>query len=77
MISKDKLDRINALARKAKADGLTLKEQKEQKELRQEYLKNVRKSFKNQLSSVKVVDEQGQDVTPEKLKQEQRKDLLH
>ncbi|TVP84272.1 MAG: DUF896 domain-containing protein [Alkalicoccus sp.] len=77
MISKDKLDRINALARKAKEDGLTMKEQKEQKELRQEYLKNVRKSFKNQLSSVKVVDEQGQDVTPEKLKQEQRKDLLH
>lgn len=78
MISQDKLERINALARKSKAEGLTLKEQKEQKDLRKEYLKNVRSSFKNQLSSVKVVDEEGNDVTPEKLKQEKRNnDLLH
>lgn len=78
MISQDKLDRINALARKSKGEGLSLKEQKEQKELRQEYLKNVRSSFKNHLSSVKVVDEEGNDVTPEKIKKEKRNnDLLH
>ncbi|MGJ9381569.1 hypothetical protein CR203_03610 [Salipaludibacillus neizhouensis] len=77
MIHKEKLDRINILARKAKSEGLSLKEQKEQKELRNEYLKNVRKSFKNQLKSVKVVDEEGTDVTPAKLKKEKENDSLH
>ncbi|WP_096189038.1 DUF896 domain-containing protein [Evansella halocellulosilytica] len=70
MLSKDKIQRINELSRKSKSEGLTLKEQKEQKELREAYLKNVRKSFKNQLKSVKVVDDEGNDVTPEKLKRE-------
>ncbi|QKS71347.1 DUF896 domain-containing protein [Paenalkalicoccus suaedae] len=77
MISQDKLARINALANKAKSEGLSLKEQKEQKELRQEYLKNVRSSFRNQLSSVKVVDEDGNDVTPSKLKEEKNSRLMH
>lgn len=77
MIHKEKLDRINVLARKAKKEGLSLKEQKEQKDLRNEYLKNVRKSFKNQLKSVKVVDEEGTDVTPAKLKKEKENDSLH
>nr|WP_205774453.1 DUF896 domain-containing protein [Alkalicoccus luteus] len=78
VISKEKLDRINLLAKKAKTDGLSIKEQKEQKELRQEYLKNVRSSFKNQLSSVKVVDEEGNDVTPVKLKAEKRNNnIIH
>ncbi|MCR6096157.1 DUF896 domain-containing protein [Salipaludibacillus agaradhaerens] len=73
MLSKEKIQRINELARKAKSDGLTLKEQQEQKDLRQEYLGNVRQSFKNQLTSVKVVDKKGNDVTPEKLKEEKRR----
>lgn len=70
MLSNDKLKRINELAAKAKSEGLSIKEQKEQKELREAYLKNVRKSLKNQLKSVKVVDEEGNDVTPQKLKDE-------
>jgi len=70
LINNDKLQRINELAKKAKSDGLSLKEQQEQKKLREEYLKNFRNSFKNQLTSVKVVDEEGTDVTPEKLKHE-------
>ncbi|MDG5789046.1 DUF896 domain-containing protein [Evansella sp. AB-P1] len=77
MLSNEKLQRINELAAKSKKEGLTLKEQKEQKELREAYLKNVRKSFKNQLKSVKVVDEKGNDVTPEKLKEEKKKDSFH
>ncbi|WP_088033827.1 DUF896 domain-containing protein [Evansella clarkii] len=75
MLDKNKLDRINFLARKAKTDGLTLKEQKEQKKLREEYLKSVRSSFKNQLKSIKVVDQEGTDVTPEKLKEEKRRNF--
>ncbi|TMW73305.1 DUF896 domain-containing protein [Alteribacter natronophilus] len=73
MLSKDKIARINELARKAKGEGLSLKESKEQKDLRQEYLKSVRSSFKNQLHSVKVVDEKGNDVTPDKLKESKQK----
>lgn len=76
MLSKEKIDRINELARKAKKEGLSLKEQKEQKELREEYLANVRASLRNQLKSITIVDEEGNDVTPEKLKKD-KKNSLH
>lgn len=69
MLSKEKLDRINFLAKKAKGDGLTKKEKQEQKTLRAEYITQVRQSFTNQLKNIKVVDPEGKDVTPEKLKQ--------
>ena len=46
----------------------------ERNELRQEYLKMFRASFKQQLMGIKVVDEQGNDVTPEKLKQAQKEE---
>ncbi|QDP40283.1 DUF896 domain-containing protein [Radiobacillus deserti] len=68
MISKEKLNRINALAKKAKQDGLTAEEKKEQQTLREEYLKNVRKSFTNQFKNMTIVDPNGDDVTPEKVK---------
>ncbi|MEH7237329.1 DUF896 domain-containing protein [Bacillus sp. JJ1562] len=75
MISKDKLDRINALAKKAKSLGLTDKEKEEQQELRQEYLRVFRSSMSNTLHSVTVIDPEGNDVTPEKLKESKRKNL--
>ena len=68
MLTKDKLARINQLANKAKTSRLTKEELKEQKLLREEYLKTLRQSFKNQLSSVKIIDPEGTDVTPEKVK---------
>jgi len=77
MLSKEKLNRINELARKSKADGLSDKERQEQKELREEYLKNVRSSFKNQLKSMSVVDPEGKDVTPEKLRNMQERNKKH
>ena len=73
MLSKDKLERINYLARKAKEEGLSEKEKKEQKELREAYLKNVRSSFKNQFKTMKVVDPKGNDVTPQKVKDMQKR----
>lgn len=73
MISDKQLERINVLAKKSKKEGLTKKEKSEQYELRQAYLKGVRQSFKNQLHSVKVIDPEGTDVTPKKLKDEQNK----
>ncbi|MDQ0350714.1 uncharacterized protein YnzC (UPF0291/DUF896 family) [Alkalibacillus filiformis] len=77
MLSQDKIDRINELANKKKTKGLTKKEEQEQKQLREEYLSSFRNSFKNQLQSMKVVDPEGQDVTPDKLKEEQEKNKKH
>ncbi|HLS09970.1 DUF896 domain-containing protein [Lentibacillus sp.] len=77
MISKEKLNRINQLAKKSKEEGLTVKEQAEQKNLRQEYLQNVRKSFKNQLKSMTVKDPEGNDVTPQKVRDLQDRNKKH
>jgi len=74
MISKDKLNRINELAHKSKSTGLTDAEKQERQELRQEYLQNVRKSFKNQLKSMTVMDKEGKDVTPKKLRDMQERE---
>ncbi|QQK76231.1 DUF896 domain-containing protein [Salicibibacter cibarius] len=68
MISDEKLDRINELAKRQKTTGLTADEQDEQKDLREEYLQNFRTSFKQQIQNVSVVDENGNEVTPEKLR---------
>lgn len=75
MLSKDKIARINELSKKSKSGVLTAKEQAEQQQLRQEYLKSFRSSMKKTLKGVTIIDPEGQDVTPEKLKNEKRKDL--
>jgi uncharacterized protein YnzC (UPF0291/DUF896 family) len=77
MLSKDKIARINELANKAKTEGLTEKEASEQKKLRQEYLQTFRKSMTNSLHSVKSVDPEGNDVTPKKLKDSQKRNKLN
>ncbi len=51
MLGQKDLDRINALANKKKAEGLTEAEQVEQTELREAYLKAFRKNFKQQLDN--------------------------
>lgn len=70
---KELIKRINELANKAKSEGLNEAEKEEQARLRQEYIKNFRGSFKNTLMNLKVLDPLGNDVTPEKLLEEQRK----
>ncbi len=62
------LDRINALARLAKERELTAEEKEEQKRLRAAYLEEFRQGFRQTLLETTVVDEEGNDVTPEKLK---------
>ncbi|PLT28140.1 DUF896 domain-containing protein [Peribacillus deserti] len=69
MLSKEKLARINQLAKKAKQEALTTEEAKEQSTLRREYLETFRASMANTLENVTVIDPEGNDVTPEKLKQ--------
>lgn len=56
-----KLDRINELARKAKAEGLTDAELAEQKELRAEYIAAYRRSLRAQLDNMVLVDEDGNE----------------
>jgi uncharacterized protein YnzC (UPF0291/DUF896 family) len=62
----EKIDRINALAKKAKTEeGLTEEEKKEQAALRAEYIAEFRASFANQLDHTVI---QRPDGTKEKLK---------
>ena len=71
---KDLIKRINELANKSKVENLTEEEKEEQQKLRQEYIKIFRGNMKQTLLNTKVVDKEGTDVTPEKLKFEQGKD---
>ena len=77
MLPKKKLARINELAKKAKTAKLSLEEAKEQSSLRAEYLAAFRSSMLTTLKGVTIVDPEGNDVTPEKLKQARDKDKLH
>ncbi|MBN8199699.1 MULTISPECIES: DUF896 domain-containing protein [Bacillaceae] len=77
MLPKQKLARINALAKKAKESGLTEAEAKEQTSLRKEYLETFRSGMLNTLKGVTIVDPKGNDVTPKKLKEFQNKNRLH
>ena len=71
-IPQDLIDRINELARKKKATGLTAEEQAEQKRLREDYLARFRANFRSQVEMLQVYDKNGKEVTPEKVKQIQR-----
>lgn len=58
-MEKSKIDRINALAKKSKSEGLTEQEKEEQQTLRQEYLSNFRKNLVNTLDQIVLVDPEG------------------
>lgn len=76
MLPKDKIDRINELSRKSKAGELSMEEAKEQTALRKEYLATFRTSMRETIENVQVIDPEGTDVTPEKVKNARnRKDL--
>ena len=66
-VSKETIDRINVLAAKKKAEGLTEAEQAEQKELYKEYLAAIRGSVKDQLENVRFVEDLSEDELKEEL----------
>lgn len=68
MLSKEKIARINELSKKSREAGLTQEEAKEQTKLRSEYLQSFRSSMANTLENVTIIDPEGNDVTPQKVK---------
>lgn len=63
-MTQEKIDRINALAHKQKAEGLTEEEKAEQAVLRREYIESFKRSLVGQLENTYVVRPDG---TKEKL----------
>lgn len=59
MITDEKLVRINELARKAKAEGLTSAETKERDVLRREYIEAVRANLRGQLNNINIQELDG------------------
>ena len=58
-MTNEKIARINELARKSRAQGLTEQERAEQAALRREYIDAVLGSLQGQLDHTYIVDEQG------------------
>ena len=59
MMNESKIARINELAHKAKAEGLTEAEKAEQQKLRQEYIAAVRANVRSQLERIDIVNPDG------------------
>jgi uncharacterized protein YnzC (UPF0291/DUF896 family) len=70
MTQEARIQRINALAKKAKTEGLTPEEQAEREQLRQDYLKDFRASLTAQLDNTWVV---GPDGVKRKLEKKKKK----
>lgn len=68
-MEQQKIDRINALGKKAKAGTLTPEEQEERQALHREYIEGYKKSLRHTLSRVRLVDADG-NQTPLKKKGE-------
>lgn len=62
MITKEKICRINELAKKSKAEGLSEEELLEQKCLREEYISTMKARTKEQLDRIIIVKEK-EDTT--------------
>ncbi len=58
-MTQEKIDRINALARKQRAEGLTDEEREEQAILRREYIDSFKRSLVSQLENTYVVEPDG------------------
>ena len=62
------IERINALARKSRSEGLTDAEKAEQAQLRQKYIQSFRQGFLNTMENVYIVDDKGNKKKVEKKK---------
>ncbi|ANU27335.1 DUF896 domain-containing protein [Planococcus versutus] len=64
----DILPRINQLSQKARQEGLSNAEKVERQVLREDYLRAIRGQVESTVTSMKVIDPLGDDVTPDKVK---------
>ena len=55
----EKIDRINEVYRKSKAEGLTEAEKNEQAILRKEFIASIKKNVQSQLNNIDMVNEDG------------------
>lgn len=60
MITPELIARINALAKKKKAQGLTAAEQEEQAQLRRIYLDHIRGQLHDTLSRIHIVEKEAE-----------------
>ncbi|WP_442604047.1 DUF896 domain-containing protein [Paenibacillus sp. KN14-4R] len=60
------INRINELARKHKAEGLSEEELVERDELRKKYIQSVTGNLESHLKTIKVVDEHGNELKRKK-----------
>lgn len=58
-MNQERIDRINALYHKSKAEGLTEAEKAEQAELRKAYIADVRASLRGTLNNVSIQEADG------------------
>ena len=59
MITQEKIDRINFLARKSRSEGLTETEKNEQRKLRAEYIEAFKQSLVSQLENTTIIEPDG------------------
>lgn len=72
MITQEKIDRINELARKSKTAGLSSVEKEEQASLRQEYIDAYKASLCSQLDSTVILRPDGSKQKLSDLKKEKK-----
>jgi uncharacterized protein YnzC (UPF0291/DUF896 family) len=58
-MNEEKINRINELYHKSKAEGLTEAEKKEQQLLRQEYVMSIRMNMRAQLDNIDIQNADG------------------
>ena len=68
MLEAKQMERLNELAKKKKMGTITEVEMQEQAQLRAKYLEVFRTGLKQTLEHTVVIDPEGNDVTPEKIK---------
>lgn len=62
VMEEQKINRINELYRKSKAEGLSSEERREQKLLREEYLEAIRGNLRSQLNNIDIKEKDGRIV---------------
>ncbi len=61
MMTEELIKRINELAKKSRAEGLSDEERCEQQKLRAQYIEEFRQGVKNTLNNVYIVDQNGEE----------------